>query len=117
MDPWVYSVPGTTTTVQFSHYGFSLPIEDVLLCLLAANDDVLQHHGNQVIGRTELHYGSNGARLSFYPGRSMTWDTWGFAIMGLSVFVNTFEFAEFVFRVSSRGERVQVHRGVLSSPA
>ena len=47
----------------------------------------------------------------------MTWDTWGFTITGLSVFVNTFEFAEFVFGVSSRGERDQVDRGVLSSPA
>ena len=117
MDPWVYPVPGTTTTVQFSHYGYVLPIEDVLLCLLAANDDVLRHHGNQVIGRTELHYNSNGARLLFYPGRSMTWDMWGFAITGLSIFVNTFEFVEFVFRISSSSERVQVNREVLSSPA
>lgn len=117
MDPWVYLVPGTTTTVQLSHYGYLLPIEDVLLCLLAANDDVLRHHGNQVIGRTELQYNSNGAELVFYPSRSMTWNTWGFAILGLSVFVNTFEFVEFVFRVSYRGELVQVGQGVLSSPA
>ena len=47
----------------------------------------------------------------------MTWNTWGFAIMGLSVFVNTFEFVEFVFRVSSRGALVQGGQGVLSSPA
>ena len=47
----------------------------------------------------------------------MTWDMWGSAITGLSIFVNTFEFVEFVFRISSSGERVQVNRGVLSSPA
>ena len=114
-DPFIYIVPHSDETVRFYNYGASLPEKDVIAVLDRAAREVAAHGSSrELIPDTIIRYKSGKVVLLLHHKNKMTWNAWRSALVGITDFVEKYEYTDMDFDVGQRGGKTFYGTGVLS---
>ncbi len=88
--------------MDFSNYVPGVWITDALNAILKASKEVaieiFRGNGDKVIGKS-LKYALGRATLTFTPGASLKWSTWGLLLSTFPELFNQYEYTGFSFTV------------------